>query len=74
VRISVTVKSQARQEKVEKISDGSYLVWTKSPPRDGRANESIRKILGGAFGVPKSKVAIVRGIGSKKKTVDIISK
>ncbi|MFW6094727.1 MAG: DUF167 domain-containing protein [Pseudomonadota bacterium] len=42
-----------------------------APPVDGKANAALCRLLGPLFGVPKSRVAVVRGGGSRTKTVRI---
>jgi len=42
-----------------------------APPRDGRANRALTKLLATAFGVPKSRVQVERGAGGRSKRVRI---
>lgn len=53
-------------------SDGETLrVAVKSPPADGRANTEAVALIADAFGVPKSRVALVRGARSRIKQFQI---
>jgi uncharacterized protein len=71
MKISVRVKANARAEEVS-LESGVYLVKTKAPPHEGKANEAIIKLLADHFKKPKSSVRILSGAGSKNKIVEII--
>lgn len=52
--------------------DGEIVrVHTTSPPVDGAANESVVQIVAKALKVPKSAVAIKRGLKSRDKHLRI---
>lgn len=42
-----------------------------APPADGRANECLRDFLAEQFGVPKSRVELVRGATGRAKDVRV---
>jgi len=44
-----------------------------APPVDGRANEALCRVLGKLFGVPKSRVVVEQGAGSRTKRVRIVA-
>ncbi len=71
MKISVTVKPQARKTKVERLPDGSYRVAVSAPAHEGRANEAVIEVLADFFDVPKSRVEIVSGASGRKKIVEI---
>jgi uncharacterized protein (TIGR00251 family) len=70
-RISVSVKPNARQTRVVKLSEEQYTVSVNAPAQDGRANEALIDALAGYFGVPKSRIKIVHGYASRRKRVEI---
>jgi len=72
VRISVKVKSCAKEEKVEKISDTGYAVSVKAKPQDGKANYALRELLARHFDTPRSRVILVKGERSKNKVFEIL--
>lgn len=57
---------------VEKTGEKEFLVRVKSPPKEGKANTELIKVLGEYFGVPKSRVVIARGEGNRNKIIDIL--
>lgn len=72
MKIVVTAKTGAREEKIEKISETEYTVWVKEQPVEGRANYAILKALAGYFKIPSSRIRIVIGQTTKKKIVEIV--
>jgi uncharacterized protein (TIGR00251 family) len=71
VKIAVIVKPNARKEGVTPSDDGPWTVRVAAPPVEGKANERLVELLAGHFGVPKSRVAILRGAGGRRKIVEI---
>lgn len=70
MKISVTVKPRAREEKVEKTDNG-YLVYVREPAEENKANRALREVLSKYFGVSKSKISILSGLKSRHKIVEI---
>ncbi|AFY30695.1 DUF167 domain-containing protein [Calothrix sp. PCC 7507] len=71
MQITVKVKPNAKQQKIEEQSDGSLNVLLKSPPVDGKANEELIKLLAEKFNVPKSNIRVKSGVSSRRKLVEI---
>jgi uncharacterized protein (TIGR00251 family) len=71
MKISVKVKLHSKEEKIEKIDDDNFMVWTKELPIENRANEAIIKILADYFNVSASSVEIISGFKSKHKKIEI---
>ncbi len=72
MKISVKVKPRAREEKVEEIKDGSFIVFVKAEAKEGKANNAVVKALAEHFGVAKSRVRLVSGARSKIKLFEIL--
>ena len=72
MRISVKVKTKARQGKVERVSEGQFKVWVKAAPEKGRANKAVIEAMSGYLDVPKSRIEIVSGETSTQKTLEIV--
>lgn len=68
--MSVEVKPNSKKPRVEKQGD-VYIVWVDAPPTEGKANKRVVELLAELFEVPKSAVSIRRGLGSRRKIVDI---
>jgi len=70
MKISVKVKTGSRIEGVTE-ENGVYLVRTKEPPHEGRANSAVIKLLSEYFHKPKSSLNILSGKSSKNKVIEI---
>ncbi len=71
MKIYVTAKPNARENKVEKHDDVHFTVSVQAAPVQGRANAAVVEALAEHFGIPKSRVVILRGQTSREKIVEI---
>lgn len=68
--INVRVIPRARTPKI--VANGDTLrVYTNVAPTDGKANAAVIEMLAKHYGVPKSRVSIVRGAISHDKVIEI---
>lgn len=68
MKITVDVKAEAHEEKIEKLGEDWYLVRVKAPRKKGRANAAVLRLLRKHFG---GNARIVRGLTSTRKIVVI---
>lgn len=71
MKLQITLKPNAKQEKVEKISATEFRVAVKAPPLEGKANLALVKLLAKYFQVPQSSIRIISGLKSKRKLVEV---
>lgn len=71
MKIFVKVKLKTKEERCEKTGENSFNIFIKAAPIEGRANESIIKILAEYFKVSKSQIKIISGLKSKQKIIEI---
>lgn len=71
MKISVVVKTNARRNSVEKISEQEYRVFVNAPPVEGKANEAVIRLLSDFFSVPKSSIRLLHGHHGKKKLFEL---
>ena len=65
---NVRVTPHAKQNKV--VENGDVLrVYTTVAPENGRANDAVIKLLSEYWGIPKSKIKILRGLTGRDKIV-----
>lgn len=64
--IKVTAKPDAKEDSVVEKS-GRYVVATREPAEDGRANAAVRTLLAKHLGVPESALSLVRGADKPSK-------
>jgi uncharacterized protein (TIGR00251 family) len=70
MKIQIKVKPNSRTEEVSQEID-SFIVKVKEPPREGKANQAVIRLLAEHFGVPQSQVRILSGFKSKNKVVEV---
>jgi hypothetical protein len=70
MRIQVRVKPNSRTEEVSQEID-SFIVKVKEPPREGKANQAVIRLLAEHFGVPRSRVRILNGFRSRNKVIEV---
>jgi len=68
--ISVKVKPNSRVEEVTQDNE-LYLVKVKDPPKEGKANRSVIRLLAKYFQVSPSSVRIIGGLTSRNKIIEI---
>jgi uncharacterized protein (TIGR00251 family) len=69
-RLTLRVQPGARASLVVGLTDDGVLrVSVAAPARDGKANRALVGLMAGLLLVPKSRITIIRGIGSRNKVV-----
>ncbi len=71
MKLTVKAKTNAKQEKVEKIDEANYIVAVKAAPVEGKANEAIIKALAKYFRIAPSTIRLVSGEKSKIKRFEL---
>lgn len=71
MKIYVKTKPNAKEEKVEKISDTDFVVGVREAPIKGRANRAVVKALANYFSISSSQIQILAGHTSKQKIIEI---
>lgn len=69
MRITVDVKAGSREELIEELGNGRYLIRVKAPRKKGKANAAVLKLLRKHFG---RKATIVSGHKSTRKIIELI--
>lgn len=70
--IEIRIKPNARREKVEVGENGILHAWVNAPPKEGKANAALIKVLSETLDIPKSYLSIKRGFTSKNKVVEVV--
>ncbi len=83
MKIFIRVRPNAGENKIEKTDrvavlknqisfpGGCFAVSVKSPPKEGRANEEVIRLIAGYFKISPSMVRIVSGSTSRNKILEI---
>jgi uncharacterized protein (TIGR00251 family) len=69
IYLNIKVQPRARKPGLEKVSSGEYKIRVSAPPSKGQANKEVIETLASHFGLPSSRVKIVRGQRSRRKLV-----
>jgi uncharacterized protein (TIGR00251 family) len=67
--LTIRAHPGSRVARVEKLGEGEYKVHVPAPPEKGEANREVVAALADYFGLPASRIRIVRGERSRIKLV-----
>jgi len=73
LKIQVKVKPGSKNEEVTQKGD-TLIVTTKEPPKEGRANRQVIKLLAKHFKVPQNQVKLVNGFKKRDKVIEIVQR
>ena len=68
MRITVDVKADSREDSVEELGEGHFLVRVKAPRKKGKANVAVLKLLRRYFG---RQAVILSGHSSTRKIIEL---
>ena len=71
MKIQVKVKPSSKTEELS-LEDDSFIAKVKEPPKEGKANQAVIRLLAEHFGVPQSRVRILSGFGSRNKVIEVV--
>jgi len=71
LKVQVRVKPNSRTDEINQEGN-NFIVKVKEPPREGRANQAVIKLLAQHFGVSQGQVRILSGFKSKNKVVEVV--
>ncbi len=71
MKIQVKVKSNSKQQKIEELTDGSLMIYLKSLPIKGKANQELIKLLAKRYRVSQSQIIVKSGRTNKNKIIEI---
>jgi uncharacterized protein (TIGR00251 family) len=69
--VRVRVTPRASRTEIGEPRGGSLIVRVSAPPAEGRANDSLCRLLAKAAGVSRGKVRVVSGEKGREKVVRI---
>jgi len=72
MKLSIKVTTNAKQEKIEKISESEFKVYLTCVPEKGKANKVLIKLFAKYFGIAKSNIKIVIGEKNRNKILEIL--
>jgi len=69
VTIEIKVHPGSSRKEVRCRKDDILAVFVHSPPEKGKANKEVIKLLSKALEVPSSRLEIIKGERSRRKTI-----
>ena len=70
MKIQVKVKPNSKIEEISQAGD-SFIIKVKEPPKEGKANQSVIRLLAEHFGIPYSQVRILSGFRNRNKIIEV---
>jgi len=70
MKIQVKVKPNSKTEEISQAGN-SLIIKIKEPPKEGKANQAVIKLLAENFGVSQSQVRILSGFRSRNKVIEV---
>lgn len=70
MKVQVKVKPNSKTEELVQEGD-SFIARVKEPPKEGKANQAVIKLLANHFGISLSQVRITSGFNSRNKVIEI---
>jgi uncharacterized protein (TIGR00251 family) len=72
-KLPLKVTPRARTEGIEGLNaSGEWVVKVHTPPEDGKANATVITLISKAFGLPKSRLEIIRGGTGRHKVIALV--
>ena len=71
MKIQVKVKPNSKTEGLSQEGD-SIIVKVKEPPKEGKANQAVIKLLAEHFSISQSQIRILSGFRSRNKVIEIV--
>lgn len=71
MKTQIKVKPNSKTEEVSQAGD-TFVVKIKEPPKEGRANQAVIKLLAKYFSVSQGQVRILSGLKSKNKVIEVV--
>ncbi len=70
--VRVTPKASRNAVKIDADGPADLKVWVTVVPEAGRANQAVMKLLSKAFGVPKTRLELLRGATGRDKVFRVV--
>ena len=70
MKIRIKVRPGSKTEELSREGD-SFIAKVKEPPKEGRANQAVIKLLAEHFSVPQSQVRILSGFRNRNKVIEV---
>jgi len=69
VEINLLALPRSSHSKIVGLQNNAVKIKLNKPPKDGQANAECCSVVAKYFGVPKTRVSVLRGMTSRQKTI-----
>ena len=70
MKIQVKVKPNSKTEEIS-LEGNSFIIRIKEPPKEGKANQAVIKMLAKYFDISQSQVRILSGLKRRNKVIQV---
>lgn len=70
MRLFVTVRTNAPEERVEQVDETHFVVTVKAQPIEGKANTAVIKAVARHLGIAPSRMMLRSGATGKRKVFE----
>lgn len=71
MKLSVKVIPGASSDNIAGWLGDTLKIRVQAPPEGGKANAAVIRLLAARLGIPEKRIAIVQGLTSSRKVVDL---
>lgn len=71
MKLSVKVIPGASSDNIAGWLGDTLKIRVQAPPEGGKANAAVIRLLAARLGIPEKRIAIVQGLTSARKVVDL---
>jgi len=71
MKLHVTVHPNSRKPRIVSNEHGTLDIYVSQPATEGKANTAVIAILADYLNTSKSRIALLRGVKSKKKVFEV---
>jgi uncharacterized protein len=71
IRFSAIIQPRSSKNEVTGVYNDALKIRLTSPPVDGEANKACMRFFAKWLGISPSKIRIIHGLSSKKKTIEV---
>lgn len=70
--LKIKLHSKSKKQKIEKLDDNKFEIWTKSKAEQNMANLEMVEILSDYLGIEKKKLRLISGHHRPSKMIEIL--
>lgn len=72
MRLLIKVRPGAKEEKIERLGAGSFLLSVKARAVEDKANAAAVALLSRYFDIAKSRITIIKGHKGRNKVIEVL--